>query len=70
MAGAGTLVVGIVGIDGSGKSTTFRSVLDEVARSATVFGIGDVVLAGGPGRPTIDRYGLPWQRVTRLASTR
>jgi len=43
------LVVGIVGADGCGKSSTYRGLLHRLARQMPVHGVGEELLRGGPG---------------------
>jgi diacylglycerol kinase family enzyme len=62
MNGTHTIVVAIVGIDGSGKSSAFRSALEHLAQRVDVVGIGDEYLAGAPGLPVHARTDLPFQR--------
>jgi diacylglycerol kinase family enzyme len=57
------LVVSIVGIDGCGKSSAFDGALARLSSETTVVGIGDRVIAGGPGDPPHDRVDLPCARL-------
>ncbi len=57
------LVVSIVGIDGSGKSSAFEGALASLSSEITVVGIGDRVVAGGPGEAPRDRVDLPRARL-------
>jgi diacylglycerol kinase family enzyme len=59
------LVVGIVGIDGCGKSSTFRGAVERLAEAVPVIGLGDEILAGGPGDPVRERRDLPLSRSAR-----
>jgi len=68
MCTSGTLVVAIVGVDGCGKSSAFRGVLDTLAQRIDVVGVGDEILAGAPGSPLRVRTDLPFSRATALAS--
>lgn len=63
-----TLVVAVVGIDGSGKSSAFRGALERLALRADVVGIGDQCIAGAPGAPLRVRSDMPAERVTRAIS--
>jgi diacylglycerol kinase family enzyme len=63
-----SIVVAVVGIDGSGKSSAFRGALWRLARSADVVGIGDAYLAGAPGVPIHARTDLPLQRTAATAA--
>jgi len=58
-------VVSIVGIDGCGKTSTFEAALDRLAADATVVGIGDRVLSGGPDGTLHERTDIPRARLTR-----
>ncbi len=66
--GPNTLVVAVVGIDGSGKSSAFRGALDHLARRLSVVGIGDECLAGAPGVPVHERTDLPFGRLSGLVT--
>lgn len=44
-----TIVVAIVGVDGSGKTATWHGLLERLAPEVAVTGIGDRVLTGDPG---------------------
>ena len=57
-----TIVVAVVGIDGSGKSSAFRGALERLAPRVDVVGIGDEYLAGAPGLSVHARTDLPFQR--------
>jgi diacylglycerol kinase family enzyme/thymidylate kinase len=61
-----TLVAAVVGIDGCGKSTTFRDALDVLAASFPVAGVGEVVLSGNPDEPVRERSDIPLTRSARL----
>lgn len=56
----------IVGVDGSGKSSTFRGVVEDLASTNSVAGVGDVVLTGGPDEPLRERDNIPSSRLARL----
>jgi diacylglycerol kinase family enzyme/thymidylate kinase len=58
-------VVAIVGIDGSGKTSTFEDALAALAPAVRVAGIGDRVLTGGPGDPLHERHDIPRAGLTR-----
>jgi hypothetical protein len=58
-------VASVVGIDGCGKSSTYRGALDVLARRLPVVGIGDEVLGGGPDRGTYVRGDIPLTRSSR-----
>jgi diacylglycerol kinase family enzyme len=60
-----TLVAAVVGIDGCGKTSTFRSVLTQLARRRPVAGVGDDVLAGDPTSAVTARTGVPLSRSAR-----
>jgi len=59
------LVASIVGMDGCGKSSTFRGALNALADRIDVVGIGDRVLAGGPDQPLEERLDVPLARATQ-----
>ena len=56
------LVASIVGMDGCGKSSTFRGVLNTLAHRIRVVGIGDQVLSGAPDEPLKERLDIPLSR--------
>lgn len=53
-----TIVVAIVGVDGSGKSATWQGILERLAPEIAVTGIGDRVLTGDPGAVLHERRDL------------
>jgi len=59
-------VASIVGMDGCGKSSTFRGVLNTLAEHVSVVGIGDQVLSGGPDKPLEERLDLPLSRSAQI----
>ena len=63
MAIAHPLVVGIVGADSCGKSSTYRGLLERLAQRMPVSGVGEDMLSGGPGVPVAAPAG------TRLSGT-
>jgi len=64
-----TLVASIVGIDGCGKSSAFRGVVETLAGSVSVIGVGDEVVGGGPGHTVRERTDLPLSRSARMVGT-
>ena len=60
-----TLVVAIVGIDGCGKTSTFRGVVGELAHRGRAAGVGEVVLFGKPDSPVAARTDIPLSRSAR-----
>ena len=46
-----TVITAIVGIDGCGKTSTFRDAVSVLAQSVRTAGVGDVVLDGRPSQP-------------------
>jgi len=60
------LVASIVGMDGCGKSSTFRGALHTLADRIRVVGIGDQVLSGGPDEPLRERLDIPLSRSARI----
>ena len=56
------LVASIVGMDGCGKSSTFRGTLNTLVNRVRVVGIGDQVLSGGPDEPLKERLDIPLSR--------
>ncbi len=60
------LVASIVGMDGCGKSSTFRGALNTLAEHVSVVGIGDRVLSGGPDKPLEERLDVPLSRSAQI----
>ena len=60
------LVASIVGMDGCGKSSTFRGALNTLADRIRVVGIGDHVLSGGPDEPLQERLDIPLSRSAQI----
>lgn len=60
------LVASIVGMDGCGKSSTFRGALNTLANRIRVVGIGDQVLSGGPDEPLKERLDIPLSRSAQI----
>jgi diacylglycerol kinase family enzyme/thymidylate kinase len=60
-----TLVAAIVGIDGCGKTSTFRGTVAELARRGRAGGVGDEVLWGEPGSAITARTDVPLSRSAR-----
>lgn len=60
------LVASVVGMDGCGKSSTFRGVLNTLAHRIRVVGIGDQVLSGGPDEPLEERLDIPLSRSAQI----
>ncbi len=60
------LVASIVGMDGCGKSSTFRGALNTLADRIRVVGIGDQVLSGGPDEPLKERLDIPLSRSAQI----
>jgi len=60
------LVASIVGMDGCGKSSTFRGALKILADRIRVVGIGDQVLSGGPEEPLKERLDIPLSRSAQI----
>jgi diacylglycerol kinase family enzyme len=60
------LVASIVGMDGCGKSSTFRGALNTLADGIRVVGIGDQVLSGGPDEPLKERLDIPLSRSAQI----
>jgi hypothetical protein len=65
MKAARPLQAAIVGIDGSGKSSTFNGALDALAHTLRVAGVGDPFWSGGPGEPLRERTDIPGSRIAR-----
>jgi thymidylate kinase len=61
-----TTVAVVVGIDGCGKSSTFRDALDLLAAAIPVAGVGEVVLRGRPGEAVEERVDIPLSRFASL----
>ena len=61
----GTVIAAIVGIDGSGKTSTFRDAATLLAQSIRTAGVGDVVLDGRPAQPPTERFDIPLSRSAR-----
>jgi diacylglycerol kinase family enzyme len=59
------LLVGIVGIDGCGKTSLQRAVLEALAANHRVAGVGDAVVSGGDGEPLRERPDLPGAPLTQ-----
>ncbi len=62
-----TYIASVVGIDGSGKSSTFRGVLAELAAQLHVTGIGEQVVTGKPGEQLRTRTDIPLTRIARIS---
>ena len=60
------LVASIVGMDGCGKSSTFRGALNTLADHIHVVGIGEHVLGGGPDKPLEERLDVPLSRSAQI----
>ena len=60
------VVATIVGMDGCGKSSTFRMSLGKLVERTRVVGIGDQVLSGGPDEPLRERLDIPFSRFARI----
>jgi len=60
------LVASIVGMDGCGKSSTFRGALKILAGRIRVVGIGEQVLSGGPDEPLKERLDIPLSRSAQI----
>jgi len=60
------LVVSVVGMDGCGKSSTFRGALKILADRIRVVGIGEQVLSGGPDEPLKERLDIPLSRSAQV----
>ncbi len=61
----GSVVCGIVGIDGSGKTSTFSDAVALMAQSVRTVGIGEVVIDGSPANPPMERDDIPLSRSAR-----
>jgi len=60
-----TIIAAIVGIDGCGKTSTFRDAVDRLSKSVPTAGVGNVVLSGGPGKAVRERTDIPMSRAAR-----
>lgn len=60
------IVAAVVGVDGSGKSSTFVGTLRALADRVRVVGIGDQILHGGPGEPISELAGVPLSRSAKF----
>jgi len=60
------LVASVVGMDGCGKSSTFRGALNTLADRIRVVGIGDQVLSDGPDEPLKERLDIPLSRSAQI----
>ena len=60
------LVASIVGMDGCGKSSTFRGALNTLADRIRVVGIGEQVWSGGPDAPLKERLDIPLSRSAQI----
>ena len=60
------LVASIVGMDGCGKSSTFRGALKALAERIRIVGIGELVWSGGPGEPLQQRIDIPLSRSAHI----
>jgi diacylglycerol kinase family enzyme len=60
------LVASIVGMDGCGKSSTFRGALKILADRIRVVGIGEQVLSGGPDEALKERLDIPLSRSAQI----
>ena len=60
------IVAAVVGVDGSGKSSTFVSTLRALANRVRVVGIGDQILHGGPGESISELAGVPLSRSAKF----
>jgi diacylglycerol kinase family enzyme len=60
------VVASIVGMDGCGKSSTFRGALNTLAEHIQVVGIGAQVWSGGPDKPVRQRSDIPLSRSARI----
>lgn len=66
MSTSAPLAVAIVGVDGCGKSSTFRGALSALADRIRVAGIGDQLWSGGPSEPLRPRTDVPRSRFAQL----
>jgi diacylglycerol kinase family enzyme len=60
------ILAAIVGVDGCGKSSTYRGAFDLLAHRIRVAGIGGQVLGGGPDEPLRERSDVPLSRSARI----
>jgi diacylglycerol kinase family enzyme len=60
------IVAAVVGVDGSGKSSTFVGTLRALAKRVRVVGIGDQILHGGPGESVSELAGVPLSRSAKF----
>ncbi len=60
------IVAAVVGVDGSGKSSTFIGTLRALANRVRVVGIGDQILHGGPGESISELTGVPLSRSAKF----
>ena len=60
------LVVGIVGIDGCGKTSTYLGVVERLAQHGAVVGIADDAVRSGPGEPISPLTAGPLVAAARL----
>jgi len=60
------IVAAVVGVDGSGKSSTFVGTLRALADRVRVVGIGDQILHGGPGESISELAGVPLSRSAKF----
>jgi diacylglycerol kinase family enzyme len=56
----------VVGMDGCGKSSTFRGAVKALAKTIRVVGIGELVWSGGPGEPLQQRTDIPLSRSAHI----
>jgi diacylglycerol kinase family enzyme len=60
------IVACVVGMDGCGKSSTFRGAVKALAKTIRVVGIGELVWSGGPGEPLQQRTDIPLSRSAHI----
>jgi diacylglycerol kinase family enzyme/thymidylate kinase len=60
------IVAAVVGVDGSGKSSTFIGTLKALADHVQVVGIGDQLLHSGPGESISELTGVPLSRSAKF----
>ncbi len=60
------IVAAVVGVDGSGKSSTFVGTLRALANRVRVVGIGDQILHGGPGESISELVGVSLSRPAKF----
>jgi diacylglycerol kinase family enzyme len=60
------IVACVVGMDGCGKSSTFRGAVNALAQRIRVVGIGEQVWSGGPGEPFQQRTDIPLSRSAEI----